>query len=193
MDIKKERCIEAFEALGLKDAKGYFGDFSQKGPFMEIERGDITPDEFHGILRTNLPDGVTDEEIDRAFCRFLTGIPPHRLHELEKLAERFNVGLLSNTNPIMWHSTIREEFGKLGHDAEYYFPAGVVTSFEANALKPEPKIFIYASEKLGFRPSETIFFDDSQTNLDAAAQLGFHTALVEPGAEFADIISNLNL
>ena len=44
---------------------------------------------------------------------------------------------------------------------------------------------------MGIVPQETLFFDDGQENLDVAAQLGFRTALVEPGVEFMDIITNL--
>lgn len=188
MDIRKENCIAAFEKLGLENAASYFGDFAQQGPFMMVERGDMTPDEFHAALRPALPPGVSDAEIDSAFCKFLIGIPPRRLDALECLGERFNVCLLSNTNPIMWDSTIREEFEKCGRRREDYFPGGMVTSFEANALKPERKIFQYTVEKLGIDPRETIFLDDSQANLDAASELGFRTMLVAPSSEFVDLI-----
>ena len=40
--------------------------------------------------------------------------------------------------------------------------------------------------KFGIRPEETLFFDDSQTNLDAAAELGFKTWLVAEGTEFME-------
>ena len=37
-------------------------------------------------------------------------------------------------------------------------------------------------------PEETLFFDDSQKNIDAAAELGFQTQLIPPGTEFYQII-----
>lgn len=188
MDIRKENCVEAFRRLGLKDAESYFGEFSQQGPFMLVERGDIGVDAFHAALRPNLPAGTTDEQIDEAFCKFLIGIPVHRLRQLQELRRRgFRVYMLSNTNPIMWGKTIRTEFEKDGLEREDYFD-GIVTSFEANALKPERKIFEYAEHKLGIKPQETLFIDDSQANLDAAARLGFQTALAAPGTEFIDLI-----
>lgn len=192
MDIRKERCVEAFERLGLKDASSYFGEFSQTGPFMALERGDMDVESFHAVLRRALPAGTTDAAIDEAFCRFLIGIPVHRLRDLHELAARYRVCLLSNTNPIMWASTIKTEFEKDGHDREYYFD-GMVTSFAANALKPEKKIFDYAVSTLGIKPEETLFLDDSQANLDAAACLGFQTALVAPGTEFMDILKSRGL
>lgn len=95
--------------------------------------------------------------------------------------------MLSNTNPIMWNSRISEEFCKEGRVREDYFD-GMVTSFEARALKPDRRIFDYAVNKLGIEPDETLFLDDSETNLKAASKLGFNTALVAPGMEFTDII-----
>lgn len=188
MDIEKERCVAAFEELGLRDARSYFGDFSQQGPFMRLEQGSISPDEFHAALRTGLPEGVSDEAIDRAFCKFLIGIPAHRLDELRRLRRSYRVYMLSNTNPIMWKSKIRDDFGQQGLTREDYFD-GIVTSFEAKALKPDRAIFDYACRKLGIRPEETLFIDDSQANLDAAAALGFRTALAAPHTEFIQVIT----
>ncbi len=189
MDIKKENCIAAFERLGLPDAASYFGDYGQQGVFMAIERGDISVEQFHQALREVLPAGTTDQDIDHAFNQFLIGIPTHRLRQLEDLRRLgYRIYLLSNTNRVMWDATIRSEFEKDGHTMQHYFD-GIVTSFEARALKPDAEIFRYAERTLGIKPEETLFFDDSQANLDGAALLGFNTALVRPGDEFIDLIS----
>ena len=187
MDIEKENCVQAYRELGLRNAEKYFGEFSQQGPFMLLEEGAISADEFHAYLRPELPAEVTDAQIDEAFCKFLTGIPVHRLAALRQLRRRYKVFMLSNTNPIMWNSRISEEFCKEGRVREDYFD-GMVTSFEARALKPDRRIFDYAVNKLGREPDETLFLDDSETNLKAASKLGFNTALVAPGMEFTDII-----
>ena len=189
MDIEKDRCVAAFERLGLRDASSFFGDYSQKGPFLKLEEGTMTVGEFHSELRADIDGDVTYEDIDSAFCKFLIGIPTHRLAELRKLREHYRVYLLSNTNPIMWNSKIKDEFTHEGLQREDYFD-GMVTSFEAKALKPEARIFRYAAEKFGIAPEETVFLDDSQRNLDAAARLGFHTLLVAPGSEFVDVLAD---
>lgn len=187
MDIEKERCIAAFTRLGLPDAAGFFGEYSQKGPFLKLEEGTMTVDKFHSAMRDEIPAEVSDDDIDRAFCEFLIGIPAHRLASLRELRRDYKIYLLSNTNPIMWDSKIKDEFEKEGRVREDYFD-GLVTSFEAKSLKPDRKIFEYAVEKLGIVPEETVFFDDSQCNLDAAAALGFKTKLVEPGSEFVNLL-----
>ena len=97
MDIEKENCVQAYRELGLRNAEKYFGEFSQQGPFMLLEEGAISADEFHAYLRPELPAEVTDAQIDEAFCKFLTGIPVHRLAALRQLRRRYKVFMLSNT------------------------------------------------------------------------------------------------
>ena len=192
MDIKKENCVEAFKTLGLPDTNSFFGEYSQKGPFMMIEEGAMTPDEFHESIRRLLPVEVTDRQIDDAFMKFLVGIPAHRLRHLQELRKKYGIYLLSNTNPIMWNGKISEEFKKEGLDINGYFD-GMVTSFEAKALKPDRKIFEYAAGHLGIKPEETLFLDDSLANVKAAMECGFNGAHVEPETDFYDILKRLHL
>lgn len=192
MDIKKQNCVEAFKALGLPDTDSFFGEYSQKGPFMLIEEGLMTPDEFHDSIKKLLPTEVTDRQIDDAFMKFLVGIPPQRLHRLQELRKKYSIYLLSNTNPIMWNAKIKDEFEKEGLDINGYFD-GIVTSFEAKALKPDRKIFDYAASHLGIKPEETLFLDDSLANVKAAIEAGYESAHVEPGKDFYDILKKLHL
>lgn len=187
MDICRLNCVASFERLGMKDADSFLGEYSQKGPFLQLEEGLITEAEFRTAVRTFIDGDVTDAQIDKAFCDFLVGIPVHRLAQLRELKKRYDIYMLSNTNPIMWHSRIAEVFRHEGMEREDYFD-GIVTSFEARSIKPDAKIFHTVVEKLGVKPEETLFLDDSQKNLDAAAQLGFHTLLVTPGSEFFELL-----
>lgn len=193
VNIRRENCVKAFEALGLPDADSYFGEYAQTGIFMAVEDGSASKEEFHNELHRVLPAGVTDRQIDEAFQKFIIGIPEHRLKALEDLRRKYNIYLLSNTNPIMWEGVLDREFRKLpGRTRPDYFD-GMVTSFEARAAKPDVAIFQYACRTLGIKPEETLFLDDSQANLDAAAALGFHTALVNPGTEFESVLRQRGL
>ena len=188
IDIERNRCVEAFEALGLQNADSYFGLYAQTGIFMAIEDGSIGVDAFHAALREKLPEGVTDYQIDTAFQKFIVGIPEHRLKALRDLRRKgYGIYLLSNTNPIMWRGVIAKEFGKEGLRREDYFD-GMVTSFDARAAKPDEKIFRYTVEQLGILPEETLFFDDGKANVEAARALGFQAVLVEPGTEFTEYL-----
>lgn len=194
MDIDRNRCVRAFEALGLHDADSYFGRYVQQGIFADLESGAVGVDAFHSYMRAQLlKDGagnVSDEAIDNAFQKFLLGIPRHRLEALRSLRKRYGVYMLSNTNPIMWNGFIADQFRREGLELKDYFD-GVVTSFEARVMKPDAAIFDYAADKLGIVPAETLFLDDSEANCRAARALGWQAALVAPGTEFTDVIANL--
>lgn len=188
MDIRRENAVKALEAIGMADANDFLGEYSQKGPFLALEDGSMTVDEFRAEIRNHINANVSDEAIDAAFCEFLIGIPVHRLVALRELRQRYGIYMLSNTNPIMWNTRIAEEFRHEGREMADYFD-GIVTSFEARSVKPDVSIFETVIEKCGLVPEETVFLDDSQRNLNAAAQLGFNTILVSPGAEFTDLLT----
>ncbi|MDE7410762.1 MAG: HAD family phosphatase [Paramuribaculum sp.] len=189
MDIRRENCVEAFRALGMTDPDRWLGEYRQSGPFADIEDGTATPAMFHDSLRSIIGSDVSDEAIDAAFGKFLVGIPRHRLEELEALHCHYAIYMLSNTNPIMWHDGIARNFRQSGHDVDYYFD-GVVRSYEAGVMKPDMKIFRTVIDRFGIKPEETLFVDDSQANLDAAAIMGFCTLLVPPGTEFYELLSS---
>ena len=190
MDIRRLNCVASFERLGMKDADSFLGEYSQKGPFLQLEEGAISEAEFRTAVRQFIDGEVSDEQIDSAFCDFLVGIPKYRLEQLRELKKQYGIYMLSNTNSIMWRSRIAEDFRQEGLEREDYFD-GIVTSFEARSIKPDAKIFHTVVEKLGIKPEETLFLDDSQKNLDAAAELGFQTLLVTPGSEFFELLNAL--
>lgn len=192
MDIDRMQCVRAYKKLGMADPEQFLGEYSQSGPFGQLESGAITPEQWRAELRHYLPQGVTDAQIDEAFCDFLIGIPAHRLDALKQLRTKYNVYILSNTNPVMWNTRIAEEFAKQGESLIAYC-SGAITSFEEKVMKPDARIFEAACTKLGIKPQETVFLDDSATNTAAAAALGFETITVAPGTEFTDLLKSKGL
>jgi 2-haloacid dehalogenase len=53
--------------------------------------------------------------------------------------------------------------------------AGIVVSGEERLSKPDPAIFRLLCDRYGLEPASTLFIDDHQANIDAAAALGFAT------------------
>ena len=192
VDLRRDHCLEALRALGMERPEEMIGLYVQAGPFQALEDGSTTVDEFHNALRPYFPAGVTDAQIDDAFSAFIVGIPRHRLVALRELRRRYRTFILSNTNPIMFNGVLARNFAQEGLDVHAYFD-GITVSYEARSNKPDRRIFDYAIATMHIVPQETLFFDDGQENLDAAAALGFKTALVKPGCEFIDIINQLEL
>lgn len=49
----------------------------------------------------------------------------------------------------------------------------IVVSGQERLVKPDPALFRLAAERCGREPREIVFIDDSRTNVEAAAALGF--------------------
>lgn len=187
IDIRRQNCIDALRKLGMPDADQFLGDSIQKGPFLSLEDGSITAAQFRDELRARISRPVTDDDIDHAFGKFLVEIPVDRLRMLESLHHRYRLYILSNTNPIMWNSGIRQLFEADGHNREYYFD-GEVASFKARCVKPHKEIFQYAIDHLGINPAESLFFDDSIDNVNASREIGFNAVHVPHGTDITTIV-----
>jgi 2-haloacid dehalogenase len=67
---------------------------------------------------------------------------------------------------------------------------GIVVSGEERLKKPDPRIYRLAVERFGLEPSRTLYVDDSQANIAAAALLDFKThSFVEASALRSALVS----
>jgi len=56
---------------------------------------------------------------------------------------------------------------------------GGIISYQVQSIKPEPQIYEALINKYHINPSEAVFLDDLQANLEGAKPFGFHTILVK--------------
>lgn len=186
IDIERQSCVDAFLKLGFSNIDQYLGDYGQKGAFLQLEEGSISENQFYELIRDEIPE-ATNEEIAHAFTCFITGMPENKLQMIEDLkSQGYRVMLLSNTNPIIFPFVCDKYFKSDGKDVNHYFEK-LFLSYELGSTKPDPNIFRELIKRSGTMPEETLFIDDSQDNLDAAAQFGFETYLAKQGADFSDI------
>ena len=75
------------------------------------------------------------------------------------------LGVLSNADSSLRDRLEREmAIHHLFHD--------IVCSAEVGMAKPEPAVYVMAAERLGIPPSDCVFVDDLDTNVEAARQVG---------------------
>ena len=189
INLDRQRCVDALTALGDEKADEMLDLSVQRGTLMDLEEGKISPSDFFKRMRQKIGKAVSDEEIVHALNELLIGIPLDRLTLLRKLRQRFNVMMLSNTNPIMFDTKIAECFAQEGLSITDYFD-DVYLSYRLKSCKPDIAIFKKVIELSRIVPQAHLFFDDSQKNLDAAASLGFKTFLVTPDR---DIVTFFNI
>ena len=97
------------------------------------------------------------------------------LDEIKKLRQKYKTGLLSNAGSGFWRRFSREELSE-------YFDA-VVLSYEVGLIKPDPRIYDLAAERLGIQMSECVFVDDDERNVRAAEGCGMKGVVYEWGMD----------
>jgi putative hydrolase of the HAD superfamily len=139
----------------------------------QYEKGLLSTDAFLAAWQERFPHLSTPELID-AWNAMLLGPLPGVESLLDTLASRFSLALLSNTNDL--HLSIVEP------DILPWSPY-FVDMFFSNRLrrrKPDPETYLEVLRRLGWKPEETLFVDDSPANLQGATAAGLHTHLLDP-------------
>lgn len=169
INLDRQRCVDALTALGDEKADEMLDLSVQRGTLMDLEEGKISPSDFLKRMRQKIGKAVSDEEIVHALNELLIGIPLDRLTLLRKLRQRFNVMMLSNTNPIMFDTKIAECFAQEGLSITDYFD-DVYLSYRLKSCKPDIAIFKKVIKLSRIVPQETLFFDDSQKKFRCCGQ-----------------------
>lgn len=188
LDIDRQRCVDAFAAIGFPQAEQLLSQFAQTGVLGELESGKIAPADFFDYIRRESGRPTPDAEIADALNSFITGLPVYKLQMLSDLCARFGIYMLSNTNAIMVPSIKAKYFTQQGGTFDDYFdPDKVFLSFEMGVMKPDEPIFRQMTARAGFVPEECLFIDDGAANVAAAARLGFHTYMPALEEDFRKI------
>ncbi len=183
IDLDRDRAVRALEGLGLKNADSMLGLYGQKEPFFGLETGERPAGEFFDIMRSQMNPGVTDAQITEAFNQFLVELPAKRLEMLRRMRMAgYRIFMLSNTNPVMYHTWIDRAFRQEGGSVNDYFD-GIVVSFQELTCKPDVNIFKNLMRRYGLNPSETLMLDDSDKNCKAAAEAGAHAFKIGKSAD----------
>lgn len=186
INLDRQRCIENFQKLGLRNVEDLLDFSSPNGLLMQQEKGLITPAEFRNGVREMIGKTVSDKQIDAAWNSFLVDIPTHKLDLLLKLREKYVVYLLSNTNDIHWKWACKHLFPYRTFKVEDYFEKTYL-SYEMHLAKPEPEIFQTILADAGIAPTQTLFIDDSETNCKTAQELGIATYTAKAGEDWSHL------
>ncbi|MFA6386761.1 MAG: HAD family phosphatase [Candidatus Paceibacterota bacterium] len=108
---------------------------------------------------------------------------------IKKLKEKgFKTILLSNANASVFerkiYSTYPEFKGLFDH---------IIISAHIKMIKPNPDIYLYTLNKIGSKPEESLFIDDSKTNIDGARDVGINGYLYTDSNLFTEYIKSLGI
>lgn len=187
-----DRCRAAFRQLGMPRVAELISPYHPAEMIGALESGAISLHEMCDRMRA--VDGaseVSDEQIEWAYGQFLTGVLIEKMRMVAALRERgVRTYVLSNNNPSSMRF-IREMFTADGRTMDDYFDK-MYLSYQMKSLKPSEEIFRMMIADSGMHPEETLFIDDSKTNVEAARKLGFAVYMPAPGEDFAHLFDAMN-
>lgn len=181
--IDTERALQKFRDLGIENPEQYINSYCQKGPFFEVENGDIDAEEFCRRISAIAGRVITFEEAKEAWLGFLVEIHTHLLEYLQTLRGRYRLSVLSNTNPFIQSWALTSDFTPTGKSLADYFD-NLFFSYRMHCSKPSEEIYRKMLEQGKMKAEETLFVDDGAKNIEAAARVGIQTLLVTNGEDW---------
>lgn len=190
VDLDIEDCKKVFkETLGYDDIDQIIDACHQKGIYGDLEEGTLSAEEFRSIVLAGSRPGSTPEMVDEAMSHILVGIQPYKVQMLKKLAQEYDLYMLSNNNAICLPYS-RAMFADAGIPLEDIFKK-CFFSFEMKALKPSAPFYKAVVEQIGLPAEEMFFIDDSQRNVDGSIAAGLPAVYYEPGTDLEALISGV--
>jgi FMN phosphatase YigB (HAD superfamily) len=175
LDIDYNRPVDAFNALGIRDAGFLYSKSSQIPLFDNLEKGLITEQQFYDGIRELGGITTSNESIRVAWNSILIGLPEKNVQLLSGLKETHRIFLLSNTNVIhekAYRSMITEQYGSFIFDDLF---EQMYLSHHMHMRKPDPEIFRAVIRESDLDIKETLFIDDSPQHVKAAQSLGINS------------------
>lgn len=190
VDLDIEGCKAAFRRiLDYQNIDNIIDACHQKGIWGQLEEGVLSADEFRrAVLADSRPDAVSTD-VDEAMSYILVGIEPYKVDLLKRLAESYDLYMLSNNNAI---SIIRSS----GMFADAGIPLDVIfrkcfLSYQMKVLKPSASFYKKVMEEIGRSSEEMIFIDDSLRNVEGAIEAGLPAVYYEPGSDLSSLLADV--
>ena len=190
LNIDYNRTVKAFKEIGLDDFDKFFSQYNLNDFFMKLEKGQRTEEDFLKEMRRNISHKISNEAIIDAWNAILLDFPVSRINLLRNLSKNYRLFLLSNTNKIHLDAFNKILFTNHNEKSLDAFFEKAYYSHEIGMRKPDEEIFRYVLEQSCLTPHETLFFDDTSINIDAAEKVGIKTQLISKDYTIDDFFKN---
>ena len=155
-----------------------FKRLSEQAVFDNFEIGQLSEKEFRQKVCREIKEDLSDNEFDRIWNRLLLDYPAKNIQIIQALKKSHRLFLLSNTNSIHYRAYAPQLEKTHGVSFSDLFEK-VWLSHELGCRKPDEKIYNHVLEDANIKAEETLFTDDTLSNLEAAEKLDIKTLHVE--------------
>lgn len=191
LDLDFDHANRKFQNLGLQDLKALYS-FMHANPFFhDFETGKMKNRSFIKGIKKLLPKTVSDAEILDAWNTIVVGFPDDKIQFIKQICEKYNIYLLSNTNPIHAIKYEQQFLQAAGKPMEDYFDK-IYYSHTLKIRKPDKKAYQKVLKENNLEANETLFIDDQIDNLLPAEKLSIKTFLYKKEWNLFDLFGIRN-
>ena len=190
VDLDIEGCKNAYkQLLGYHRIDELIDPCHQKGIYGDLEEGTLSAEDFRAAVLAESNPGSRAELVDEAMWHILSGISPYKAELLNRLAESYDLYMLSNNNPVCMPRS-RRLFEEAGAPLDKVFRKCFL-SYEMKALKPSEAFYKAVVSEIGLPAEQMVFIDDSQKNVDGAIAAGLPAVYYEPGTDLSALMAEV--
>jgi epoxide hydrolase-like predicted phosphatase len=147
--------------------------FSLDGAYEQHERGEIVAATYFATLRQTLGIDISDADFVAGWNDVYLGLIRGIGEVLSAAQQQFPLFAFTNSNPThqsVWEVRYAEELKPF---------QTIFVSSDLGLRKPDPEAFQFVAKRMGLRPEEILFFDDSSENVKGAQSVGMQGVVVD--------------
>lgn len=139
-----------------------------------------------GYLNHQLDKGLIEyTEFLEEVCK-VTGVEKNEVHKMVTTSHHPNEILFEYIQQLKNAGYVLGVISNVGAPLNDYLPQKLVDlfdhitlSYEVGVIKPDPRIYEYCIERIGFAPAECVFIDDREPNVQGAINVGMKGLLYQ--------------
>jgi glucose-1-phosphatase len=173
IDIDFYRCARIWGSQAGIPADTLASRFRIDGAYRAFECGKIDAPAYYKALRRQLGINLSDDVMREGWNAIIRDEKPGIRDCLKRLAPRYPMYILTNTNPeheAIWTQTHRELLS--------YFK-NIFVSSRMGCRKPDAVTYQKVARSIGLPCARILFFDDAEENVQGARKAGMHAIRVD--------------
>lgn len=186
IDISFDKVFETWARHASVEAETLKSRWRQDEAYEQHERGEISAADYFESLRKSLSINLSDQQFREGWNAIFLGEITETASLLKRLKPHIPLYAFTNNN-----ATHHEKASELFHETLALFEK-IFCSFQIAKRKPEANAFTFVASEMGYDLDEIMFFDDSETNAQAAHDLGIETVLVKTAKDVSKAIEALS-
>lgn len=187
LNIDYKATAKAFAQLGVEAFANQYSQYLQSDLFIDLERGNISPENFFETFRNLTHNKLSQQEITEAWNAMLLDFPTNRIDLLMQIKPKYRTFLLSNSNIIHYDSYLQDLKEKFNLSSFNELFEKAYFSFELGINKPNKEIFLHVLSQNHLDAKETLFIDDSLQHVEAAKACGINTYWLKTGDDIVNL------